>query len=275
MAERRVIVNADDYGLSPGVSAGILEAVAVGVVTSVSVIVTTPDLDEQLRWLATAPRRPSVGLHLDLTAGVPLAGPRAVPTLVGRRERFHRLPRLVTHALAGAIAAGDVEREMTCQLERLQRHGLTVSHIDSHRHVHALPGIWSVVCRVAAQAGIRWVRRPVEPAFSRRPGRLKRLVLSTACRTATWGGAGAAATHVRGIGMDGSRRFTAELLAVLEELPAGLTELVVHPGRPDAHLLMLDSYREPRERELEALLAPAVRSRLTQGDLALTDFRAA
>ena len=87
-ADRRLIINADDFGLAPGVNAGVLEAVAAGVVTSLSVMVNTPAYAEGMRALAGLSRPPSVGLHLNLTAGSPVSPPAGVPSLVGAAGRF-------------------------------------------------------------------------------------------------------------------------------------------------------------------------------------------
>ncbi len=267
-ADRRLIINADDFGLAPGVNAGVLEAIAAGVVTSISVMVNTPAFADGMRALAKLSRPPSVGLHLNLTAGTPLSAAADVPSLVDPRGRFHSLGALGARALAGRVRAADVERETRAQLAALRSAWPLVSHVDSHQHAHALPGILGAVRRAA---DVRWLRRPVEPALlTGRPGGLKRLALRLAWTAA--GGAGHAEAQVRGIGMHGDRDYEAELLRVVGHLPPGLTELIVHPGHDDPAVLELDPYAAPRARELAALLGPALRHRLEHGDVRLGGF---
>ncbi len=102
---------------------------------------------------------------------------------------------------------------------------------------------------------------------------MKRLVLA-GCWALAGQGAGGGAPAVRGIGMHGGRRYLEELLAVVDALPAGLTELIVHPGRADPETLGLDPYDAPRELELSALLSGRLRERFARGDLALAAFDA-
>ncbi len=271
-AERRLIINADDYGLAPGVNAGILEAVRAGTVTSVSVMVNAPAFAEGMRHLAALAMPPSIGLHLNLTAGSPVCPAGEVPTLVDRSGRFRPLASLAARALTGRVRGRDVERETRAQLDRLRSMSSWITHLDGHRHVHALPGLWPAVCRAAE---VRWIRRPVEPPVHRnRQGAWKRLLLGACWFAAATSGPRRAATLVRGIGMDGRHGFLDELLMVLDDLPPGLTELIVHPGHADPAIAALDPYDAPREAELAALLSGPLRARLDRGDLILTGFDA-
>ena len=273
-ADRRLILNADDYGFTPGVSAGILECVQAGVVTSVSVMVNTPGFEDGVRRLRALAKPPGVGLHLNLTAGAPVLAAREVPSLVDARGRFLSLPRLALRAVAGTIVTDDVAREATAQLARLSEAWPDVDHLDAHQHVHALPGVRAGVLRAAALARLRWVRRPVEPAGTR-PGVLKRLALQAAWGVGSRGAADARAVRVIGIGLVGGPGFLAALLGLLDRVGPGVTELIVHPGRAEPELARWDPYLGERDAELEALLGAPLRERLARGDLTLIDFRAA
>ncbi|HEY2805475.1 MAG TPA: ChbG/HpnK family deacetylase [Gemmatimonadales bacterium] len=265
--DRRLIINADDFGLSPGVNAGILKAVRAGIVTSISVMVNTPAFDAGMRALADVSPAPSVGLHLNLTAGTPLSPSDSVASLVDRAGRFHSLAALARRAALGLVRGDDVERETRAQLARLRERWPGVTHLDGHQHAHALPGVWRAVLRAAA---VRVFRRPIEPAFlPGRPGTIKRAVLGLVFRVS---GGAAGAVRVRGIGMHGDRNYLDELLRVIDELPEGITELIVHPGCADATVRALDSYDAPREQELAALLSLELRGRLGRKDVGLTSF---
>jgi len=273
IADRRVIVNADDYGFTTGVSAGILECVAAGVVTSVSVMVNTPGFDDGITRLRALARAPGVGLHLNLTAGAPILPGRQVPTLVDARGRLLKLPLLMARIFTGALDPGDVEREARAQLERLRSAWPAVDHLDSHQHAHALPVVRRTLTRLAATAGVRWVRSPTEPV-GRHRGALRRLVIRALWRVSRQESDGPVLPTV-GIGLSGGAGFADDLLGVLERVEPGVTEVVVHPGRAEPELAAWDPYLEQRDAELAALLSPRLRERLARGDLALTDFRAA
>src|SRR2546422_8866289 len=149
--ERRLVVNADDFGFSAGVNRGILEAHAAGVVSSVSVLVNTPGWPDARDRLRAIGGTLGVGLHLNLTTGAPLT---TAPSLTTPPPiaRFHSLAALVARALTGRLDPAHVAAECVAQLARLREAGVRVTHIDSHRHVHALPGVWGVVIETARRS---------------------------------------------------------------------------------------------------------------------------
>ena len=270
------MVNADDFGISAGVNRGILEAHAAGVVSSMSVLVTLPGWRDGAPRLRDVPATLGVGLHLDLTAGTPIAD---VPTLRnGRSGGFYPLRALVARALAGRIDRADVARECAAQLARLRETGVVVTHIDGHRHAHVLPGVWTAVAETARACGVSVVRLPLEPARGLAGNwriLAKRMALAAAC---------AAASHTDvvtrhadrfyGLSLQGSRHFREGVLALLDRLETGTTELMVHPGHPDSDLAAWDDYLAPRAAELAALVSAPVRMRLRRGDFGLTHFGA-
>lgn len=277
-AERLLVINADDLGFAPGVNRGILECHAAGTVTSASMMVNTPAFREAAELvLARAPRL-GVGLHLNLLTGRPLT---PVPTLADARTGlFHPLHTLTRLALSGRIHAGDVRRECDAQLAALAAAGIAPTHLDSHRHTHALPGILPAVLASARAAGIPFVRRPLDsPAAGPPAAGAKMLVLHAAWRTAVRRVDAAdrplldGAPHFRGIALQGAPDLAARLLALLHHLPRGATELMLHPGHDDAVLAFQDDYRAAREREVAALTSAPVVERLTRGDLTLVSFR--
>ena len=272
-----LIINADDLGLAPSVNAGIEDAVGAGVVTAASMLVNTAGFDDAVRRAAALGPRLDVGLHFNLTLGSPVSPAETVPSLVDGAGRFLPLAGFVRRALAGRVRAGDVRREADAQLARLAASGLRASHADSHHHVHALPVVRGALAAAATSAGVSWVRRPVEPLFAR-PTRFSGVV-KRATLALVWmlsgGPAGPAGTlSFRGLALRGGARFQSDLLALLDDLPEGLTELIVHPGRADPSLASLDSYVEERADELAALLSPPVRGRLGRDDLQLVGFGA-
>jgi len=275
IADRRLIINADDLGLSPGVNRGILEAHAAGAVTSASLLANAPGLADAVTRLRAAPTL-HVGLHLNLTDGQPVARLDDVSSLCNPHTRkFYRLPQLIARALLGRIARDHVVAECRAQLSRLRELGVSVGHIDSHRHVHALPVVWNAVMEVAARTGVSAVRIP-EESSPRRSMRFARALAAVSLRAAwrlTNGHTDdrrlSRADHFWGFGLLGARDFQRRFLAILDQLEPGTTELMVHPGYVDRELVEWDSYTTPRERELAALCSREVRERLTRGDLRL------
>ncbi|HXE56437.1 MAG TPA: ChbG/HpnK family deacetylase [Gemmatimonadales bacterium] len=255
---RRILVSADDFGLSPAVDRGILEASRRGVVHETAFMTGFPEAAEAVARLRAAPGL-AVGIHLDLTAGRPLLPARTVPSLVDAAGRFHRLPTLLLRAAAGRVRPDEVRREWRAQLERGLGLGLSVASLSSHRHVHMLPGLFEVALSLAAEHGIPRVRR------SRFAAGLRRLALSPFARRA------AGMLRAAGLPEDGwlldfgganARDRLARLTRRLGRLPPGRYELVTHPGYLDATLAERDGYLAGRLSELEAMLDPRFRSLL-------------
>lgn len=265
---RQLIINADDCGLTEGITTGIIEAHAATVVTATSVMVTTPGAANALARLADVSL--DVGLHVDLLVGAPLTDGASLVDPGTRR--FRRLPRLVAAAASGRLDEDEVTEEIRAQLRRLTDAGLRVTHLDSHRHTHLLPPVWRAITAVARQAGNLIVRVPRDRvgAGLGGPGRsVIRLALSAATRG--WARSGPY-PEVVGISLHGLHDFQRGLLRVIDRLSPGYSECIVHPGYADPQLALLDAYTIAREGELAALLSPSIIARLRRGDIALTCF---
>lgn len=271
----RLIINADDFGFSEGVTRGILEAHAAGSVTSTSIMANGADWENAVR-LARRTRTLGVGVHLNLVQGRPLL---RVPSLTDSATgEFHGLGALARRALAGRIDAGELEAETLAQIERVRGAGITVTHLDSHRHAHVMPGIFPVVARVAREAGIRAIRVPREPLRLNvldAQATARKIVLAAAMRATRALPLSAplvAADHFRGISLQGGTHFAVRLRRALDTLEPGSTELMVHPGHVDDSLAAQDPYTSPRAIELAELVSAGVRERLGRGDIELVSF---
>jgi len=271
---RRLIVNADDFGFTPAVTAGILEAHAAGSVTSTSMMVRCAGWDEGVRQ-AKATASLGVGLHLNLLVGAPIA---SVPSLTDRASgRFAPLATLVRRALLGRLDAAEVAAECEAQLLAMREAGIRVTHIDSHRHTHALPVVRGAVAAVAARLGLP-LRRPVESHLRIAGGlasQLHRGLIGLSWRATSAGAPRTrAADHFVGVSMQGAGTFARQFAAAVDALAEGTTEIMVHPGRVDDALMAIDGYTWQRERELDALTSPGVRDRLRRPGLSLIGFGA-
>jgi len=257
------------------VTRGIIEAHAAGSVTSTSIMANGIDWENAVR-LARSTRTLDVGVHLNLVQGRPLL---RVPSLTdGRTGELLSLGALARRALAGRIDHDELAAELRAQIERVRQAGLTVTHLDSHRHAHVLPGIFPVVRRVAIETGIRVLR------IAREPLRLnaldvgataRKLVLELALRATRalpLDEALVTTNHFRGVSLQGGTQFGARLRRTLDTLEPGSTELMVHPGYVDAALAAQDPYTAPRAIELAELTSAGVRERLARGDIELVSF---
>lgn len=234
-----LIVNADDFNLTEGVSRGILEAQRHGIVTSTTVLVNLPGLVQSRDLGGEAPHL-GLGLHLNLTFGPPVLPPSRVPSLVDAGGRFVHDPA----RLAVAGAQSEIRAEWTAQIERfeavLKRRP---THLDTHHHVHRHPRIFEIALALAAGLGI-----PLRALTPEMAGRIRGRGLPAVDRA------------VGGVGPEAFWSIT-RLIAFFREVPAGVTELMCHPGYVDG-APAVSSYWKQRAVELQALCDPQVRSAL-------------
>ncbi|HEY7878447.1 MAG TPA: ChbG/HpnK family deacetylase [Gemmatimonadaceae bacterium] len=257
---------------------GIVAAHAAGVLSSTSMLANMPGFGDAVRAARriAGDRSLGVGLHLNLVQGPPLS---YVPSLTDARTgRFHSLASLVVRALTGRVDPDDVRAECVAQIGALRSAGIAITHLDSHMHVHALPHVWRPVAEIARETGIRAVRWPAE---SLRVGPLSpaRLCVKTVVASSWWiarrrAPVMASPDHFIGMTLQGGKHLEPRLLKLLDALRPGVTELMLHPGYVDADLEAIDSYTWQRERELAALMSPAVKQRLRRGDIELVHFGA-
>jgi len=266
----RLIVNADDFGLTPGVNRAIIELHAAGLVTSTSLMACAGATDEAIE-LARATPSLGVGCHVVLIDGEPVLPPDKIPSLVDRRTgQFPRsLTTFLLRLFTGRIRAEEIEAEAAAQIALLQGRGVRLTHIDTHKHVHVFSAVLQPVLRAARAAGIRAVRHPFEPEWAVRAAigaPLARVVQIAALRPLeprsrkilTQEGF---VTSDGTIAVAGTGSLDAATLrSLLRQLPAGTWELVTHPGYNDADLAKVRTrLRASRDLERAALAAiPAI-----------------
>ena len=270
-SSRRLIINADDYGLSRGANSGIIEAAETGVVTSASMIVNLPGFDDAVARARSLPSL-SLGLHLNLTTGKPLT---AAHSLTRRKTgQFYPLPLLVARASVGRVDSRDVAQECAAQIDRMVDAGVFPTHLDSHRHVHAHPALWPAVFETASSRGISNVRVPTEPIRTNVrdwKATLKKAGLLMTARIARLEAKGDA-NHFFGVSLQGGGVFASRLFALIPRLPDGTTELMTHPGYTDPTLSEHDGYTWQREEELRVLCSKELRDLLLRYEIELTSF---
>jgi len=271
---RHLVVNADDLGLTVGVNDGIFDAHDHGILTSASVFANAPATSDAIRRVRSRPSL-GVGAHLALVDGIPTLPPDRVPTLLEDDGRFRRSWKpFIVACLRGKVSMVEVERELTAQIERLRGAGITLTHLDAHKHVHAYPPIFALVARLAGRFGIQVVRVPYERRASSRghadSGPTVRLQSLFNAAMRPWARRDyrtAAAQDLRTphfIGRIHTGILTADRLAgLIRGLQPGLTELMVHPGYADDELERTGTrLLESRRTELDLLCSLEARALL-------------
>jgi hopanoid biosynthesis associated protein HpnK len=261
----RLIINADDFGLTSGVNRAIVELHEAGVLTSATLMARGAAAEEAIEIARSTPSL-GVGCHVVLVDGEPVLSPREIPSLVDPATGcfYINLTVFLPRLFSGRIRAAEIEAEAAAQIALLQSKGLKLTHFDTHKHTHMFPAVMRAAMRAARTAGIGAVRNPFEPGWAVRAtagaswlrgaevGVLRRLepklrkMIDQEGFVATDGSVAVAGTGVLN---------AATLRSLLSNLPAGTWELVTHPGYNDADLAKVRTrLRESREIEREALL---------------------
>ena len=161
---RQLIVNADDFGLTTQVSWGILDAHRGGIVTSTTLMANGGAFDIAVS-MARREYALGIGVHLNLTEGLPVSPAWKIPTLVDHQGRLHLSPRrLAQGIMTRQVSLADVETELWQQIWKVVRAGILPTHLDGHKHVHVLPGVSDIVIRLAQEFSIPSIRCPGEAA---------------------------------------------------------------------------------------------------------------
>ena len=242
----RLIVNADDFGLTAGVNRAILELHQGGVLTSATLMARAAATGAAAAIACATPSL-GVGCHVVLVDGDPILPAEQVATLADAKtgKLQPKLGGFLRQLLTGRIRDTEIEAESAAQIDSVRRRGVRLSHIDTHKHTHMFPAVLRPVLRAAKAAGIRAVRNPFEPAWSVRStagapwmrraevNLLRRLepafrrIVAEEGFITTDGAIGVLATGT----LD-----AATVTSLLRNLPSGTWELVTHPGYNDSDL---------------------------------------
>lgn len=281
----RLIINADDFGLTTGVNRAIATLYQAGVLSSATLMAIGGAFDDAVHT-AKENAGLGVGCHVVLVDGDPLSPRDQILTLLGP-DRTRLRPSLAAFAraaLLGRLDEEEIESEASAQIQCLIDAGIRPTHIDSHKHTHMFPSVLRPLLRVAKHFGIAAIRNPFEPSWSLPLGRaraLRRLQVRLlgllepgfhrqvkACQqyvNTTNGALGVAATGT----LDEST-----LATLLHPLPPGTWELVCHPGACDDELQSIAT-RLLAEREVEwKALLKVVPEMLIAGEIELVSFQA-
>lgn len=287
---RRLIINADDFGLTNGINRAIVEAHARGIVTSATLMANGAALDAATELVASHSNL-SVGCHVVLVDGKPILAPEKIATLVenkgSEKQLRQKLGGLAANALLGRLDPAHIEAEATAQIRLLQEKGISVTHFDTHKHTHIFPPVLRPLLRAAKACGIGALRNPFGPrlplslrALRQRPNLWKRFLevrvlsnfASSFRRTVAQFGL---RTPDGSFGVVSTGALDSELFAAIVNcIPDGTWEFVCHPGYNDSELAGVRTrLRESRPKELEVLTSAAAREALDRRGIQLISYR--
>ena len=287
---RRLIINADDFGLTSGINRAVMDAHFGGVVTSTTLMANAPAFAEASHLPAQAPRL-GVGCHVVLLDGSPLLPPQQIKSLVNPRSNGERLSEslgsFAARAFAGSLDPREIESEATAQIRKVQSAGMAVTHVDTHKHAHVFPLVWRALLRSAQACGIRALRNPFVPRHAlrlsdiiRRPDLWKRELEVFFLRSVAHGFRRA----VRDAGMittDGCLGIVETgaldlplFQKVVSCIPEGTWEFVCHPGYYDQDLDHVGTrLRQSRALELQVLTSSQAREAIDRQGIELISYR--
>ena len=286
---KNLIVNADDLGWTEGVNRGIADGHRKGLVTSTSLLANGRALASALE-VAKANPELGVGVHLNLSDGPPTAKAEAVRGLLNSEGNLEGGPENLLLRIAGrSLSLEEVEREWEAQIRKIQDAGIKPSHLDGHKHVQMLPGLFEIALRLAKKHGIRAIRVSHEESKLRSAlssgeqsagvvlkqgvqARGLKLLARDAKEMADRVGV-VATDYFCGIAQTGvlTREGVAQLLS---NLPEGTTELMCHPGYADEELRRSGTrLQESRQIELDILTDAEIRKLVASKGIRLISYR--
>jgi len=281
-------VNADDLGWTAGVNRGIAEAHRNGIVTSTSILANGAAFADGVKAAGELPGL-GVGVHLNLSDGKPVAPPGQVNSLLNEAGEFSGGPEsLLLRLAANSLDVRQVELEWNAQIEKVRAAGIRPTHLDGHKHVQMLPGLFAIALRLAKKHEIAAVRVSHEASTLRAAltggeeysgvilkqgvqARGLKLLARDAREMAERAGI-ASADYFCGIAQTGvlSKRGVLQLLA---SLPEGTTELMCHPGYADADLQKSATrLQQSRQTELEILTDKEIRKNIATLGIRLINY---
>ena len=286
---KNLIVNADDLGWTEGVNRGIVEAHRRGLVTSTSLLANGQAFTSALEVCQANPGL-GIGVHLNLSDGAPTAPPEEVRGLLSDAGMLEGGPENVLLRMAGRhVSVELVEREWEAQIRKIKTAGIKPTHLDGHKHVHMLPGLFELALRLAKKYDIGAIRVSHEESKLRSmlasgneqntgtvlkqgvQARGLKLLARDAREMAERAGI-STTNYFCGIAQTGV--LTREgVERLVESLPEGTTELMCHPGYADEELRKTKTrLQESRQTELEILTDTSIRKLVASKGIRLINY---
>ncbi len=263
---KKLIVNADDFGLTRSITDGIIKGASNGIVRSVSFIVNTDAFEYSVMQ---AKRFPGLDIGIHIT-WVGEDGPVAenVESLVSDKNFYQNWKWVVVNRLLKRIKLSDAEREARAQIEKLLIAGIQPSHIDSHQHLHLLPGFSEIILGLAEEYNIPFIRCPETNGkrffyINYLSKRLRKVLKRKNFPE-----------QPASLGFEWRGRFSLSALAkIVNSLYSDVSELIIHPGFEDEHLHNKYRWGYNWERELDCILSEEAKKILNKNNVKLTSFK--
>lgn len=271
---RRIVLNADDFGLSHGVNEGIITAMERGIVGSASLMVNFPDSAEALR--VARKKDLSIGWHFNLTLGKPVSDPATIPSLVNKDGKFYPRNPLLRRCFLRQVRAADVTRELEAQWKFFADLGLRPEHIDGHEHCHVFPVICDGVRNWVVEHAIPLVRLPGEKGGPFVPRYLTRLVLGhlRGSRPKFWQETDCLTLPFYGISLVGRAEGHQEWRHLLARISDPVSMVMVHPGiEHPGENHHGDDFPGSRQAELDLILSEEWRALLNDMRIETITFK--
>lgn len=277
---RKLIINADDFGLHKNINSGIIKGFESGVITSTSIMPNACDFNHAVN-LALQNSRLGVGLHLTLVGETPVCSFKKVPSLITEHNQFFsNYPHFLWRFITQQIRLTEIKSEFSAQIEKVIVAGITPTHLDSHQHLHILPGIIDIVIELAKHYKIAAIRIPDEAYFftgkfpfscSRLIGRSGLTLLARAARRKGRKHGIQMPDHFYGM-LAGGNMSEEHLLNIIETLPSGTSEIMIHPGEDDCELENQFCWNYNWQAELSAITSPHVMQSIQRNKVRLISF---
>lgn len=277
---KNLIINADDFGLHRVVNTGIIEGYQQGLITSTSLMSVGRAFDEAVQLSFENPGL-GVGIHLTLVNEQPLSERKMIPSLVNNNDHMEEnYIRFLLKFIKGQISLREVEIELTNQVQKAVDTGLPITHLDSHQHLHVVPGIIDIVLQLAEKFQIKAVRIPDEPYFffggydfqpARALARGGLTFLARLARQKVKRHGLIAPDHFLGM-LAGGNMQEKFLNNIIEAVPEGTTEIMMHPGTENEILRSLYKWDLHWQEELAAVTSQAICKKITDKEIELLSF---
>ncbi len=267
-----LIVNADDYGRTPGVSRGIREAHLKGIVTSTTAMMNMPGIEAELQRAREEAPKLGMGVHLVLTSGAPLLSAARVASITGGRDRFPTLEEF--NGRLNTIDSDQAAAEWETQIQRfIQLTGKNPDHLDSHHHASYFSEMLMEKMLILAEK-YRCPIRPINGGTDNSLEAIPPAVRESAIRyyPALLGKYKPALPDRFIATFYDETATTEQLLEILEKMAAGTSELMCHPGYADKILIEGSAYNRPRERELSIITSAPIREAIERRGIQLINY---
>ena len=273
----QILVNADDFGRHELINRAVARCVESGCLRSATLMPGGKAFEDAVEVARSHPSL-GVGIHLTLVNGFPVCDPGEIPSLVTKEGVFpDNYVEFVKHFLAGKISMAEVRRELLAQAEKMKRTGLPLTHVDSHQHMHMLPGVIDCALDAAEAAGLHRLRISHTPLFTAFEGLgqlVGRLGLFTLAELSEWKAKRrnfVMPEHFAGI-VAGEAVHEGHFLSIIEGLKEGTTEIMMHPGTDNERLIADCAWEHDFEAEMHAILSPKVKAAMERKRVRAVNF---